>query len=73
MPATILHLPSHRNVKSCVPVDPRPRDYLTEPEMDLFIKAAKQGRHGDTLFCTRSRGGWTEVDGISRRLLDATV
>jgi hypothetical protein len=59
MPAKVLRIPTHRSVKSAEPVDARPCDDLTAHEMDLFIKAAKQGRHGDTLFCARSRGGWT--------------
>jgi type 1 fimbriae regulatory protein FimB len=37
---------THRIVKSPESVDARPRDYLTEREMKLFAKAAKQGRHG---------------------------
>jgi type 1 fimbriae regulatory protein FimB len=46
MAATVLHLPTHRNVTSPEPVDAHPRDYLTEREMELFGKAAKHGRHG---------------------------
>jgi type 1 fimbriae regulatory protein FimB len=46
MPVPVLHLPTPRNVKSAEPVDARPRDYLTAREMELFVKAAKQGRYG---------------------------
>jgi integrase len=46
MPAPVLQLSAHRNVKSAIPVDAKPRDYLTAHEMDLCLKAAKQGRHG---------------------------
>jgi type 1 fimbriae regulatory protein FimB len=45
MPVPVLHLPTPRNVKSAEPVDARPRDYLTAREMELFVKAAKQGRY----------------------------
>jgi integrase len=37
---------THRNVKSAAPVDAKPRDYLTAHEIELCLKAAKQGRHG---------------------------
>jgi site-specific recombinase XerD len=37
---------THRIVKRIESVDVRPRDYLSEREMELFAKAAKQGRHG---------------------------
>jgi integrase len=37
---------THRIVKSPESVDVRPRDYLSEREMELFAKAAKQGRYG---------------------------
>jgi type 1 fimbriae regulatory protein FimB len=37
---------THRNVQSSPPIDARPRDYLTAHEIELFTKAAKQGRHG---------------------------
>jgi type 1 fimbriae regulatory protein FimB len=46
MTTTLAIVPRHRIVKSTEPVDARPRDYLTEREMQLFLKAAKQGRHG---------------------------
>jgi integrase len=39
-------VPTHHSVKSAEPVDARPRNYLTAREMDVFTKAAKQGRHG---------------------------
>jgi type 1 fimbriae regulatory protein FimB len=45
MPAKVLRIPTHRSVQSAEPVDARRRDYLTEREMDGFVKAAKQGRH----------------------------
>jgi type 1 fimbriae regulatory protein FimB len=37
---------THCNVKSASPVDAKPRDYLTAHEIELCLKAAKQGRHG---------------------------
>jgi type 1 fimbriae regulatory protein FimB len=37
---------THRTVKSAEPIDARPRDYLTAHEIELCLKAAKQGRHG---------------------------
>jgi integrase len=38
-------MPTRHTVKSAAPVDARPRDYLPERELELFSKAAKQGRH----------------------------
>ena len=37
---------THRSVKSPEAVDARRRDYLTAREIELCLKAAKQGRHG---------------------------
>jgi type 1 fimbriae regulatory protein FimB len=37
---------THRTVQSRDPVDASPLDYLAERELELFCKAAKQGRHG---------------------------
>jgi integrase len=39
-------VPTHRSVKSHEAVDGRRRDYLTAHELELCLKAAKQGRHG---------------------------
>jgi type 1 fimbriae regulatory protein FimB len=37
---------THCSVKSLDAVDAKPRDYLTAHEIELCLKAAKQGRHG---------------------------
>ena len=46
MAAQVSPRSTYHIVKSPEPVDAHPRDYLTEREMELLLKAAKQGRHG---------------------------
>jgi integrase len=46
-PATVLQLPSVRNVPSSqTTTDQCPKNFLTEPEMSRLLAAAKQGRYG---------------------------
>jgi type 1 fimbriae regulatory protein FimB len=46
MAAKVSPVATHRSVKSPEAVDARRRDYLTAHEIELCLKAAKQGRHG---------------------------
>jgi hypothetical protein len=58
---------THRLVKSSESVDARPRDDLTEREMDLFSKAAKQGRHGARDYAMERRARPSRTPWIGRR------